>query len=160
MNADRVAIILEAVSFFLVTLDLFGKERLNDTYQSIITRLEKAKHTNFALTFSKFFRAKHFCLLWFILVFAIVFILKVEVILYKPKYNIVWNIVYGMFLVGIWAFIVLSPILFIGKLLDWFVHLTLGNLVKALYRNKVEGVMITIGTILFLVSKFISFRYS
>jgi hypothetical protein len=58
ISVNRISIILETVSFFLVTLDLFGRERLENLHKNIVARLDKAKNTDIKNGIGKLFNPR------------------------------------------------------------------------------------------------------
>ena len=159
MTANRISIILEVLSFFLVTLDLFGRERLAKFYRAIIRRIRTTE-----IRLHKFIEEE----IQQIIVAGMVVIMGLSYILifrYLPIF--VGHFPKTMpFLVGCLIAIVVIALcmaalifaifyLLVGIML--FSFFVLRNLGKFFALYRLEGVMLAIGTVLFLISKVIEF---
>lgn len=151
---QHTSIILETVSFFLVTIDLYGKERLTDLRNRIIKNdIEQIKK-------GKYFRKITIILASTILISAELFI----------KGSIRLSIVregFFNFILQNWktfAVILLFSILLLTnetKVKNFIKNKILGGIVSipiSMFKIfPIEGIMITLGTIIFLISKIMIF---
>jgi len=163
MSSERCAILLEFVSFFLVTVDLIGKSRLKAFQIRLSSLFDKIKKLIEELKIAEMCR----CILtkWLIrlpigngikLIFAILCIGIIVIFLIIKKVPYVDYIVYSslLFLYVIVALFILLLMLFLLEwLLDKLITLTLFMFEKF----HLEGIFLVVGAILFSISKAISF---
>lgn len=162
MTIDRISILLETCSYFFVTLDLFGKERLDTLYKRIIAKLSSIEPIQVAdkipgivtKNYSNFMGSKG-CLS-LLTVGLIALVIGVVKAVFKDIPSAYITIIFlTLYMIG--PMILYPTVIFIIKLLEGFINLTLGNIVKLLFRYKLEGIMLAIGTVLFLTSKAVAF---
>lgn len=161
MSNEKLSILLETVSFFLVTLDLFGKERLGKLYEQLVSRLEGMKKRRVAQPFLAYLHKNKMAGAIYSLSLVVMGLVLSDWILMKMRYSLPNNVFANAFAVAgviafsatiVTLFVVLMPF-FLENLLD----LTLGSIVRLLDRYKLEGLMLTIGAVLFLASKAVAF---
>jgi hypothetical protein len=165
-NLERAAIVLETFSFFLVTIDLFGRERIETLHQ----RLKKSASTLRKLDLRAIVRPR--------------FTLDVKENSSDATYAVIGLIVFpacvivGEMMVwhtsGLWVKIMIVPLLgvlatyIIGVsiagmvwlatvLLERVINGVFGIILYLFNKMKLEGVMVLLGAVLFLASKAMSF---
>lgn len=161
MKPEKIAVILETASFFLVTLDLFGKERLKSLYERLQLFLSKLKSQQFKIDvwiLSNGKRALTFAVLSAVFagisIWQLVKWIKDEDLIPENTFYLAIGFFIFQITIGFGSILIVN---LIGFLINRFVSLTLGLLVKVLYRYHLEGIMLAVGTVLFLISKLISF---
>jgi|GEM_PF-3406063 len=165
MTSERVSIILETISFFLVTLDLFGTERLNTLHQQIRVRLNSIKPLNlqdrYADSMDKDDKSVIVGFLTQLLAFALIigslfYLYGIDWYVSIPGSKI-YRVTAILIIIFIWALVFVANVYSAIGTLDKIVNFTLGNLVVIIGRFKLEGVMLLTGAVLFLISKIIVF---
>jgi len=157
MSKEQVSIVLETISFFLVTLDLYGKKR----FLLLRKKIKDAQANKISVVV--YSKAAPVTAIISILIFIFVFIFGIgalEVIyindLNKHKALIVYISV-AIICIVLYAnmnSIAKSAILFSKKMIYAIVGLIL-FIMKAF---PVEGMMITIGSFFFIVSKVLAYK--
>jgi hypothetical protein len=154
---NRISIALETISFFLVTLDLYGKDRLLTLSKKIInTNIEVVKHSNLVAKI--------------VSIISLIIVVSGELIIRLPlqsksvrKLFISWYQEHNI-LVVIVLIIGIFITIFKDKVEDFIRDKVFGNLISLgislLSFFPIEGVMITIGTALFIISKILAFTNS
>ena len=148
--SEQISIILETISFFLVTIDLYGKERLVLLRSRIVkNRLEDIQ------------RKKYFNKI--VLVSTTIIVVCANLIVKSPwLWKLNWNFIKE-------HYVIFSLIVIIGLIINTYEDKVeqfirdkiLGNLVNCflfiLSIFPIEGIMIVIGSTLFIISKIIAF---
>ena len=164
MTLEQLAIILEGVSFFFVTLDLFGKERLERFHAAVENRIVNLKDVDFRDRFGRFFSPstkEHDSDATYGVLFFIAVIPCIAFYTYTMWQGFGWWL-WKPLLYGVGTGILVSY--FLGLLLffiiigvEYALDAILGIGIWILKRSKLEGVLLVLGTLLFLVSKAISY---
>lgn len=164
MTLVKFAIILETISYFLVTLDLIGKNRI--VYFQEKLRIAIVQFKPFS-----FFR-RHF---WKILLFIGILVIVLHVIFRlndTEPYGAEYEMKYGgqrerddpfdpynfiTFFICFLVATVLPVLLLLIIIFEYLLDLFLSLLINCINRFELEGLMLVVGTILFLISKVISY---
>lgn len=157
MSSERWAILLEFVSFFLVTLDLFGKDGLESLEANMSFWLNKIKDLNIvknhvsklASTLTRLgLRPENGIQLYFwILWIGIIGIFLISI---RVQYEYIMNI--SLFLSwAIVVFIILLPFIL------WLLNKLINMILLMLKKFHLKGIFLVVGVILFTISKAISF---
>ena len=160
---EILAVVFEIISFFCVTIDLWGKERILK-FQGRVYRMSEKFKTDENLDQSKYFN--------YLLIFLLLSIISIAIIRFVPFLDNLANqgleeghsflYVFAVILVILFfVFITVSLYsIWITKMVYRIVHfLNRGIskcsrfLIKTLDKHKMEGVLIMIGAAFFLVSK-------
>lgn len=160
MTAEKWSAVLEIVSFFLVTIDLFGKTRLVELQKrvnGIADRLRNMKlstsYWNWFLGFQKLVSESQEigCLLRGVFMLLFAFYLKGA--FREWGINGLWQIPAGVlaaFVIFFTPFLILW--LLIG-LLEVFLDSFLSGIIFLITKFNLQGLMLVTGAILFLISK-------
>jgi hypothetical protein len=171
IKPERLAIILEAVSFFLVTIDLFGRDRIERLQQKVEARIGRVKDEDIQqrvdawldLSSERVNRMRDFIfsLLLISIVVAIGYLLRI--------WGMSW-VILGIFLaygLSIGIGIRKAANFSLSRLMHFFVKgsekafdWSFAVILYLFERLKLEGLMIIIGAILFATSKTISYVYA
>jgi hypothetical protein len=159
LNNEQIAISLEVLAFFFVTLDLYGKER--------VERLSERMHREMQLEFNwirkNFSFGRTRSLLDYVVIGALLYgaaILLTWFINHDlGKYGSEWMRLsiqhlnnFEVFL-GKWMFLISAGcvVIYCGFFVSIFTTAAVGRWL--LGRLKLEGVMLTVGTVMFVASK-------
>ena len=161
MNVHRISILLEVISFFLVTLDLFGKERLGMLYRRIITNLNRIRQVEFERWSHKWLLSPFIFFGAILMTASLVYIIYNFLPLFVAQFPHSMPFLIGCLIVviAIYAYIKLLVLIYV-RLLYYILLLAsviLNLLTRLFNRYKLEGLMLTIGTILFIIGKSIEF---
>ena len=168
LSNGQWAILLEALSFFFVTLDLWGKQNLEKAHERIGGMSERFKKWAITIGFANSkLMSKTFSIFGFVIgiLFSVIFVrYAVYPLMFNSDHNIGFTTAGIMFIiVALLIPIYLSgtthavSILFVSifeRILDAILSIFLWVLKKV----KFEGVLLLIGAIAFLISKYISFK--
>lgn len=140
MTMEQFSIILESISFLCVTLDLYGKERLEKLQSRLSYNIGNVQKKGWL-----------FFLLDNPIISIIIIILLVisSSIIFKAGTNIHDNIFY---LIPIWVCIIIISLIAFGDRIIFFI-------LSIMEKYKLDGILLGFGTILFFASKlFIFFK--
>ena len=161
------SIVIEFISFFLITTDLYGKNRLvalRDKLQTL--KPDTIKKSSFYLKAKTFFKKNYFFIVGLIficltLVHVADFFFFHKLIDTKQDLNIrVLNISVGAISGTIlWSILILLLYLFIVYLPFYLLYQIVRAIISLTKLFPLDGIMLTIGTVLFLISKIISYIY-
>lgn len=170
LKPERLAIILEAVSFFLVTLDLFGKERIEGLQGKFEIFVEKIKTVDIQNRVNSWLAVTNpsenrFYPYLYALIFLALSAGVIHILRKLGAHWFVWVVIAPIWL-GL-GFRAVRSITFLS--LELF-HLVIEvsekmldgsfTFILLLFRRfKFGGVMLVVGTVLFVFSKVISFVY-
>jgi hypothetical protein len=171
IKPERLAIILEAISFFLVTLDLFGKTRIESLQVKFVTIVESIKVVDIQKRAEAWLsvNAEGTNRLYPYL-YSIIFVgLSIGAVHFLSKQGLYWLV--WLVIVPLWIAISFRVVRSITFLLLQFLHIIIKISEKILdgsftfilllfKRFKLEGAMLIAGAALFVFSKVISFVYA
>jgi len=160
MNKQELAALLEVISFFFVGLDLYGKERLGKMQTNILELSDKIYNrlTNVQNFEWNKQRSSSFMKVVYAISGIASLVQSIVTFLDDGHRSIGFLIFMLPFSFGAYLFTVLLVIVFImgvAILLIRLVNLILRFLIWAFKFYQIEGVFLFIGTILFMVSKYI-----
>jgi hypothetical protein len=159
MKAEQTAIILEVVSFFLVTLDLYGRERiiqLGDRFHRFAEAIRggdlRDKYRQHAIKPMALIAVLVYCLL-------LGYWVSNEAALGSGLDTVLTKMV-SLGAVAILLIIIVIVLFFLFEMIvvvvEFFVDRVLGVVMFMMVRLKLEGLFLIIGSIIFVVSKIIS----
>ncbi|HEV2862157.1 MAG TPA: hypothetical protein VGX48_14195 [Pyrinomonadaceae bacterium] len=168
MKAEQIAIVIEGVSFFFVTLDLFGKDKIEGLHHKAVASLERIKNEDFykrietwlALSDEEEYHRREF------IASTLIIVAVIGVGLLFRVWGISWIIlvIALMYAFSIGVGILKAVNFSLLRLLPLYVKILEvvidGYFDFALFlfeKLRLEGLMLTIGAVLFLVSKTISY---
>ena len=165
MRLDHASMLLEIFSFFLVTIDLYGRDRLNSAHLQIKTLLaESAKRTKpkYAFTIAEKFFATTLakenlgCTMW---ILTPLFIAPLMIPMYYDQ--VVREYVDSIYVLSVFitlsvCVIIVFPFFVLYALL-WTVSEVSGLISKILNRIRIDGLFLFIGTVCFLLSKTLAY---
>ncbi|MCB0170975.1 MAG: hypothetical protein KDJ97_10530 [Anaerolineae bacterium] len=199
MTHNQIATILEIISFFCVTIDLFGQERIIKFGRKLHDFADHVRNLEIQKSFWRVFRnwygytednqktsSEQISIKepsedlppWFYILFYLImcpictYVLPLTWQRYlwfswftgetsNPMINILIRILFtfffGMVLAGLLSILVLWLLGAIITVLEFIIDLILGAATFLLARMNLEGVLLAVGTILFLISKIVTF---
>lgn len=156
MTVDTWSIYLEIISFFLVSIDLYGKERLSKTSDRLLTISEKLDKLIDKIRSFRWTDKSNRILLWTISFLSI----GMSVYLVSTEFDDNWAYLLMLMLVFVLLFFLaftFSAIILIGLsvFLTWLIKGFIRGLVSSLVAINFDGLLLIVGAILFVVSKLI-----
>ena len=144
MTHNQFAILLESISFLFVTLDLYGKERLEKFQSNLKSKLDNIKEDDVQSKISIFLLKTHggFIVILLLLIFIFFVLIKGFPVFMNPYFLV-------------FAFMILG---FLILFFDGDKLISLALLIIRKY--KLEGFLLYLGTLLFFSSKLVSWLYS
>ncbi|MCC7244439.1 MAG: hypothetical protein IT269_02070 [Saprospiraceae bacterium] len=169
MSAEKWSAVLEILSFFLVTIDLFGEKRLIELQKRINKLADRFKKLKMTKTVSLWFFSEMFdeetsvrkpitfsgivarFLLGFFYYLLGVFLYKV----YLNEYQIwwFWSVLLAIFSVGIFQLAVGLIVSVIVRVFEFLIDSFLSGIIYLTSKFELQGLMLVTGAILFMVSK-------
>jgi hypothetical protein len=167
---DRISIVLDTLSFFLITTDLFGNKRLERLKQKILT-------SNPDIEFDEHSGEGVYSTISFIFIVLLVILYAISMYINFDQYKTIATTEfrflgdYGelvgwlVIIIGLGLFAVVSGSIFaIPGTIIFFVlfygRFALLFLIKTLLKfTSMEGLLLVVGTVIFLISRVLSFIY-
>lgn len=166
INKDNISILLEMISFFLVTVDLYGTERISDLQKKLRGRIVNIK-------FSKMMNPiEGINIIGYDVGMIIVGVLLFFTFYFAGSYDpiavpvekfmdginrLLWPLIIIpvlILLAYLYTVIILAPF-FIYYSIIYIIQLVLLKIVHIVKTKNLEGLLVSSGAILFMVSKFI-----
>lgn len=158
MNNQEISSLMEIFSFFFVTLDLYGKDRLNKTNQKLIGSTDWINEKIDSFRESKWSSGKNRYILYVLYVFAFVFTLVIFII--DPQESVFSTL---FFFVITYVFVLLGVLLASAVIIalmlaiSWLLKQSIMHMIRLLSFLNFEGLLLGFGSMLFLVSKYLEF---
>lgn len=141
MTHNQIAILLESISFVLVTLDLYGKERLEKFQSTLTNQLDNIEEKDLQLKILLFImKPKGFFIVITPMLIFIVIMCKYGANTFSNPY-----------------FLALGYIIAAFAILLRYGDKLISSILSMMKKYKLEGFMLFLGSMLFFVSKLISF---
>ncbi|MGB7949509.1 MAG: hypothetical protein WCH75_17620 [Candidatus Binatia bacterium] len=143
---ELASVLLEIVAFFLVTIELYGEDRLRVFHARLIAAMSKVRV--FSEKDEDFFLNPFVGYVLYPLMFVGSFLLRPYV---QTNYPSDWFVIPGWWIIMgfIWCFLVLVPILEMMIVFHWLIRLGLFTL----HQVRLRGLLLTIGALLFVCAK-------
>lgn len=141
MNLTIVSTILESLSFFLVTLDLYGKDRLEKSSIELVKKLKNASDKEWDVDYFMFIYTPptiYLFIAWLVIWALIAFIIS------NPEQRTLLMAI---------AISPAFPLAVNNKLLNSIILLFISTISK----YKLDGVMLKLGVVFYILSKIIPF---
>ena len=165
INLEKMAIILEIISFFLITIDLFGRTRIEKLQGRFENSLSSFKDKNFIEIFNKFLslgRDNTYLNPVGITLITIWLVCGYATYSFTSDWTKWWLLIpiVIIFSAGIAAtFLVIGLVSLIIRLSEVIIDGIFDLILLLFNKLKLEGAMLIIGAGIFLISKIISLIY-
>ena len=144
MTMEQFSIILESISFLCVTLDLYGKERLEKLQSRLLDNLKNFQNKDLSLEYLVFLMKTPNSIIFIVVLLIIASFFWMEGIgIYENPYT--------------WIFAGIGILIFIPLTFDKTINKIISFVLSMMNKHNLDGVLLGFGTILFFLSRLLLF---